>query len=179
MFDFLGKLFATESPVLGELKDWATSLSQQALIRWSAVILSGIPCTFSHACNRPAIGACLCCKKPTCLEHSFISGDAHAICFACVRQAAPQANPHRAAPPPSPRADQQENEMRKKFLRVLGLKERPGGVPDEEVRAAFKKLAAKHHPDRMRDPAKREAAERKFKELNAAFQWLTKEKKAA
>ena len=50
---------------------------------------------------------------------------------------------------------------------VLGV---PRGASAEEIKAAFRKLAAKHHPDRNAgDPH----AATRFKELNAAYQVLS------
>lgn len=56
---------------------------------------------------------------------------------------------------------------------ILGLSK---GATDDEIKAAFRKLAVQHHPDRNDgDPA---AAER-FKEINAAYQLLSDPKKRA
>lgn len=54
---------------------------------------------------------------------------------------------------------------------LLGVDRSASG---DEIRAAFRKLAAKHHPDR--NPDDPEAAQR-FKELNAAYQILSDPKK--
>ena len=51
---------------------------------------------------------------------------------------------------------------------VLGL--RPGAT-DDQVKAAYRKLALKHHPDR--NPDDREAAEKRFKELSQAYAQLS------
>lgn len=56
---------------------------------------------------------------------------------------------------------------------VLGLKR--SATPDE-VKSAFRKLAAKHHPDR--NPGD-ESATQRFKEINAAYQILSDPKKRA
>jgi preprotein translocase subunit Sec63 len=77
-----------------------------------------------------------------------------------------QAGPRPGAPPP-PKPD--EAEERKRFLRVLGLKD---PADWDEVHAAFRRLAAKWHPDKHQEPAKKAAADKKFKEINAAYQWL-------
>jgi molecular chaperone DnaJ len=54
---------------------------------------------------------------------------------------------------------------------VLGV---PKDATPEEIKAAFRKLAAKHHPDRN---AGDDSAQERFKEINAAYQILSDPKK--
>ena len=56
---------------------------------------------------------------------------------------------------------------------VLGIAK---GATDDEIRAAFRKLAAQHHPDRNAGDA---TAVERFKEINAAYQLLSDPKKRA
>ena len=56
---------------------------------------------------------------------------------------------------------------------VLGV---PRDATPEEIKAAFRKLAAKHHPDRN---AGDDSAQERFKEINAAYQILSDPKKRA
>jgi len=56
---------------------------------------------------------------------------------------------------------------------VLGV---PREASPEEIKAAFRKLAAKHHPDRN---AGDDSAQERFKEINAAYQLLSDPKKRA
>ncbi|MCU0690188.1 MAG: J domain-containing protein [Polyangiaceae bacterium] len=56
---------------------------------------------------------------------------------------------------------------------VLGV---PRAATPDEIKAAFRKLAAKHHPDRN---AGDESAQERFKEINAAYQLLGDPKKRA
>ena len=56
---------------------------------------------------------------------------------------------------------------------VLGVSR--GATPDE-IKAAFRKLAAKHHPDRNQEDA---SADERFKEINAAYQLLSDPQKRA
>lgn len=46
------------------------------------------------------------------------------------------------------------------------------GAPEDEVKSAFKKLALQHHPDRNKD--NQEESEKKFKEINSAYQLIQK-----
>lgn len=54
--------------------------------------------------------------------------------------------------------------------------ELPSNATPEEIRAAFRRLGAKHHPDRHQDSS---AAHARFKEINAAYQILSDPKKRA
>lgn len=59
----------------------------------------------------------------------------------------------------------------KDYYNTLGVSK---GATQKEIKAAFRKLAAKHHPDRNPDD---EAAEDKFKEINEAYTVLSDEEK--
>lgn len=57
---------------------------------------------------------------------------------------------------------------------VLGVSQ---NATDEEIKAAYRKLVKKYHPDRFAsDPAKQAAASEKLKQVNAAYDMLTKMK---
>jgi curved DNA-binding protein CbpA len=49
----------------------------------------------------------------------------------------------------------------------------------DAIRTAHRKLSAKWHPDRYRTDAERSKAEAKFKELQRAFDLLSKERERA
>src|SRR5881396_1486985 len=59
------------------------------------------------------------------------------------------------------------------YYETLGI---PKTATDEEIRAAFRKLARKHHPDVAKDKT---AAEEKFKEINEAYEVLGDPEKRA
>ncbi|MBP7768691.1 J domain-containing protein [Candidatus Woesebacteria bacterium] len=54
------------------------------------------------------------------------------------------------------------------YYEILGLKK---GASDAEIKAAYRKMALKWHPDRNQD--KKEEAEKEFKEINEAYQVLS------
>ncbi|WP_304412940.1 J domain-containing protein [Cetobacterium sp. ZOR0034] len=62
-------------------------------------------------------------------------------------------------------------EDKSKYYAILGVKE--GSTP-EEIKKAYRELAKKHHPDRYAnaDAEIREMHERKFKEINEAYEKL-------
>lgn len=59
----------------------------------------------------------------------------------------------------------------KDYYKTLGVEK---GASKEEIRRAFRKLAAKHHPDRNPDDP---GAEERFKEINEAYTVLSDEEK--
>jgi curved DNA-binding protein len=61
----------------------------------------------------------------------------------------------------------------KDYYGILGLKK---GASDKEIKAAYRKMALKYHPDRNPDD---KAAEEKFKEINEANQVLSDSEKRA
>ena len=55
---------------------------------------------------------------------------------------------------------------------VLGVSE---NATDEEIKAAYRRLVKKYHPDRFaNDPEKHAAASEKLKQVNAAYDMITK-----
>jgi hypothetical protein len=59
---------------------------------------------------------------------------------------------------------------KKKYYKTLGI---PFDASDEDIRAAYHKLALKYHPDRNPDPG----AEEKFKEVREAYAVLSGKEK--
>lgn len=60
--------------------------------------------------------------------------------------------------------------MSKDYYEVLGV---PRGAPEEEIKKAFRRLAHKYHPDKIG------GNEKKFKEINEAYQVLSNKEKRA
>ncbi len=56
------------------------------------------------------------------------------------------------------------------YYEVLGVDR---NASDDEIKKAFRKLARQHHPDLQSDPAKKKAAEEKFKESGEAYEILS------
>ena len=55
--------------------------------------------------------------------------------------------------------------------KVLGVNE---GATNEEIRAAYLSLVKKYHPDKYTDPDMKQLANEKLKEINEAYDQLTK-----
>lgn len=62
--------------------------------------------------------------------------------------------------------------MSKSLYETLGISQ---GASSDEIKKAYRRLARKYHPDVNKDPA----AEEKFKEINAAYEVLSDDKKKA
>ena len=54
---------------------------------------------------------------------------------------------------------------------VLGIRE---GASDEEIKAAYKELVKKYHPDRYQNNPLADLAEEKLREVNEAYDYLMK-----
>jgi hypothetical protein len=176
VFDLLSQVlrgaasqFKTNDPLMGSLVSWVSRLQEAAFTKWRVVAASGIRCTgkmhFRQVgavdCPHPAIGACISCKQALCIGHAFVSVDGVLVCASCVAKLGKAAGPD-----PSPPTNQED--LRKKHLKVLGLGD---DATWDQINDAFRALSKKHHPDRAA-PAKRAAAEKKFKTLSESFTWL-------
>ena len=55
---------------------------------------------------------------------------------------------------------------------ILGVSE---NASDEEIKKAYRELARKYHPDNYHDNPLADLAQEKMKEINAAYEQITKE----
>lgn len=60
--------------------------------------------------------------------------------------------------------------MEKNFYEILGI---PTNAKPNEVSAAYRKLVLKYHPDRIKDPKEKTAAEETLKEITEAYNTLS------
>ncbi|MEW6251986.1 MAG: DnaJ domain-containing protein, partial [Planctomycetota bacterium] len=57
---------------------------------------------------------------------------------------------------------------------ILGV---PRSATQDQIKAAYRRLAKQHHPDR--NPSNRAAAEQRFKEIHAAYEVLGDQRRRA
>lgn len=187
--DLFGSLFGGFSrgvpPLVTEvLLPWANKVGLSAIARWSPIVASHIRCGLPykmgspHLCSNQAIAGCGCCKSPVCLDHAMVAGNADVICLRCVNETVKiiqeriAKDPDRQPPRSRPMADESpDREAEKlKHLKTLGLD--PDDEPGlDEIKAAYRKLVAKHHPDRAPE-AERKAATKRFLKIQAAYEFL-------
>ena len=141
-------------------------------------------------CVEPMANTCVACRKPVCLYHSALipeTGDL--ICFGCVGTAqrasagyrtgrapndygkpgdAPRSNSESASNNARASAQEDEEKLRRRYMKRLKL---TGEPTETEIKAAFKREAAKAHPDRV-PPERRQKAHEKFVGLGEARDWL-------
>lgn len=152
--------------------------------RWRMAQRQGLGCELHFAppgqpaarCRQPMIGLCSVCQRPVCLSHAAVHLETGTpLCFGCIELArSVTAQGHRSASAP-PQADEQERtKLRRKHLRRLRLKGHP---TEAEILAAFKRLAARAHPDRQ-PPGQQAVATKRFKALGQSRDWLLSELKA-
>lgn len=139
----------------------------------------------TQGCGTPTSGVCMSCKKPYCQRHSeWRRADGFVICHMCFQylwaagrdaatrggwEAFQQANGQyaKAASPPPPRQAQapQAAKVHEAPWEVLGVE---ADATEEQIKKAFRAMAAKSHPDTM--PAEeRDAAREAFIRVSNAY----------
>lgn len=189
--DLLGSVFrgftGGAPPLVTEiLLPWANKVGLNALARWSPIVATRIRCGIPvrmgspQPCSNQAVFACGCCKAPICLDHAMVASNADVICLRCVNEAVKIIQEKHANDPP-PRArqrpmdDTDREEQRRKHLKTLGFDE--DDEPEfDEIKAAYRKLVAKEHPDRVPEE-KRKAQTRKFLKIQAAWEFFSDDAK--
>lgn len=176
---------------------WFTELSRNAAAQWLPRLVLNLRCEVLQRdpatgaalpCEGSAIAGCEVCRKPCCINHSFVQRQAAAVCYACVIDASaqrapkipganhwasgpgarpPPRQPGQAPPetPPPPQVDPRFAQARK----VLGVKK---SSTWKDIEERYRALLKKYHPDR--NPADKAEAERKFKEVRSAYDFLKK-----
>jgi hypothetical protein len=176
---------APEGPrnVLFAIGPWINDLTRNATQHWLPQLLLGIPCEVVYRdaqtqigvpCSSPAIAACCVCRKPVCLDHSFVSRMGQAACFGCIQQgitdhapkipwpAGTRGNPTdpRAAPggqtgaagappkEPPPGAPPPPNPVDVRIAAARKTLRVKRSATFAEVQVAYKREALKWHPDR-------------------------------
>jgi hypothetical protein len=190
---------AQTDPLAASVMRWIGNLQEHVMRRWYPVTRAGIRCALRpkdpttggfRQCTHVAIGACRFCKEPTCLHHAMVNEVAEIACYRCLAEvevllrakhpdwqhrpdvgvgAAPSSGPG-----PTPEA-LHEFEQRRKYLKVLGLKDPTSW---QEIHRTFRELTVKYHPDRA-PQGKRAQHEKKFKLMSEAYSWFNEKPERA
>lgn len=143
------------SKVVDQLLQWGSLLARNATVRWAQNAANPQYCA-SKDCEAQGLVPCAACGKLYCLGHVLVSYHAEGICEPCALEFV--ATKRKRGP--------SDAELVADALKVLRL---PKGATWDDVRTAYRALAAKHHPDKQKTPAARAKAEKRMKEINAAY----------
>jgi hypothetical protein len=176
---FLHGATAQLEPVLRELGEWVSVLQRNALARWTPIVISGAKCSVRREkkpCGRAGVSKCALCEQVVCLRHAAVGFDATVVCESCLDDYSEVVKgkvKDREAEPEPPRAEPDGEAAKAAALRKLGL---TADSSWEEVRAEYKALAKKYHPDRHQSAsaAEKKKFEAKMREINAAYTFLEK-----
>lgn len=143
---------------------------------WHAAQTTHLPCAVHFRrqgdgallrCTEPMTGACSVCNRPACLSHAMVGlENGELICLGCVEIAR-----QNLGTPPDARESGNGDDferLKRKHLRRLRLTGDPG---EAEILAAFRREAAKAHPDKQPEGRKAQAHKR-FVLLGEARDWL-------
>jgi hypothetical protein len=161
-----------------ELSPWMQSLALHAAPKWLPRLSMGFPCgvplyqkgTPRGPCQRGAVATCDACGRPCCLDHARIDQVGDAVCLLCVVELVRQKRGQAQAAKPGPTAE--DLEWARKTLGVDAT------ASHDEMKRAHRKLSARHHPDTKRTAKGKANAEAKFKEIQRAYDMLSKHERA-
>lgn len=160
-----------------EISPWLRDLMQLAGVKWLERLAADVKCQVArrdkdgvaHVCLNASVLECLVCHRPICIRHAFIDSSGEGVCFPCVggQMHATGHVPKDHEPAKSNgKPDGEEIGWARKTLKVKA------SASWDDVRAAWRKQSAKHHPDRVQDDDAKIKAEAKFKDVQKAFEML-------
>jgi len=153
--------------LMGILLPWASHVSRHAPRKW------GIPADkpnlcFVEAgpayCQAPAVGLCLICRRPVCLNHALVSVDASLVCYACMKDHAKVAKPWQP-----PRQHRQQTAAQSALAWAYELLGVDDDATDAEIKKAYKQAVARYHPDRAENAQAAKADAQVFKTIQGAY----------
>lgn len=171
MAESVGDGAGAAGDIAGQVREWATYLITNALIKWPEVLSSGVTCESPDVssgkprpCQNHALATCDICGRRCCLAHARVDYMADAICEECIGKAKARARAEPKAKPPT--TDPQR--VRRAF-RTLGLKP---SATYEEVRTKYRELVFKWNADRPQSAKSRERNTVRLQRLNDAYRVL-------
>jgi hypothetical protein len=178
--EVLGTLQAAPGPVHRriwvELGPWLRALTVEAAPKWLGRLGAELPChvvaTEQHLrCTRHAVALCMLCGRATCLEHSFIDRAGEAICYVCATAALHSRSVHNPPKVPQTGPSVRDIAWARRQLKV------DEDATAAELHTAHRRQSAHWHPDRYRSEREKANAERRFKDVQRAFDILQNELK--
>lgn len=156
------------------LGPWLLAVLNEAPRRWLPVVSSGQACANDAGCGQPAIGLCVLCGRPVCLNHATVAISAEIVCFDCVRACRPHIKPWRA---PEPAAAGTNGMSVDDACDLLGLEPddvQSGEVSGKELKRAYRRASAEVHPDSIpnADASARRRAAVRFRQVQQAYDLL-------
>lgn len=163
--------------IWAELGPWLRSLTVEAAPKWLGQLAQRQACHVGpieygrvQPCRHNAVALCAICHQGTCLEHAFIDHTGDAICYVCASAAVGHTAP-RTPPREPPRAVDGNKELlwARRLLKVNA------NATLEELKVQHRALSKRYHPDRYQGEREKANAERRFKDVQRAFELLQKD----
>lgn len=140
--------------VIDQLLQWGSLLARNAPARWGQQALKPTFCAVAK-CEAQALVPCAACGKAYCLAHVLVSYHAEGICEPCALEFVAMKRKRTTT-----------DDLVAEAYKTLRV---PKTSDWDDLRAAYRSLAAKHHPDKQKTEAARAKAEKRMKEINAAY----------
>lgn len=165
---------AAPAQVRDQVMKWLGYFSANAVMAAGPNVLDPQPCDF---CSELGLLDCQVCGARVCLAHAFVNHQSQAVCHDCVRGVVGTKEDQKRARAAQHRQQRAERATRRPdadeqlvaALKELGLER---GAAWDDVKAAYRYLALKHHPDRAKSPSAKSKATEKLAKINAAFSTL-------
>lgn len=125
---------------------WSTTIARLAPTKWQLPVHVPPSCDMDvqpgRSCGQFAIGGCVICGRPICLQHALVAADATIVCWPCMIVAGKHATKWQ------PRAGAAGSAVASSAwaYELLGV---APDCTDEQLRHAFKQRVARFHPDRV------------------------------
>lgn len=148
------------SAVPAALGPWMQVFLQVGAPKIALRLAAQDPCS-DPGCQIHAFGAirCLRCGRVACPHHAFLAPTGDGICLSCAGVTLRS---------PSAPTDRPE------VLAAFALLELDPVSDEAAVRKRVQRAQREAHPDKQRTPSEKQAAERRFKQIGAAFALIRK-----
>lgn len=169
----VGRVRAQQAELMDQARQFTAHLLRNGALRWQQNMLADHGCEMD-GCESMAVDRCIACGAWVCLAHAHVSHRGSVLCDQCcldqlTAKRVDQARPD--DPPPGWTRDGKAMTERQ-ARRILGVQATDSL---EECRRAYKRIVAKHHPDKQRTDKQRTAGEARVRRATAAYEYLKAE----